>query len=265
MERGKFKVKKRAKVKQEEWKRIRVNLRKILGFSIFLGIIIIFFLAREECKRFLFSFPGLEIKEIKVRGVPREKADYLIKRANIKKGQNIFNLDLNKLSSRLSQELLIRKVTISRHLPESILIEVEQRTPFIITKWNDQTFGIDSEGVILPEPLGSSSFLEVKGILKKRPFLGERIDLAKIEVITEIQDLFSKTLPHFQITSLDLSRYRKIILFSNKNCYYLSGEKLANNLSLLPRLLADLSQKGVEYEYIDLRFKDIYVKRKNER
>ncbi|MCK4245100.1 MAG: FtsQ-type POTRA domain-containing protein [Candidatus Omnitrophica bacterium] len=276
-ERNRFKVKKRAKVKREEWRKTRANLRKILIFSIILGIIILFFLAREECKRFLFSFPGLRIREIEVRGVvSEEKADFLIKRANIKKGENIFNLNLNKLSSRLSQELLIRKVVILRHLPDSIIIEVEERKPFIVTKWNGRTLGIDREGVILPEPLDSSSFPEIKGILKKRPFLGKRIDTVDIGTITEIQELFSKTLPGFQISSLDLSQKHKIILFFDKkgiypvrdqrSCkVYLSKENLANNLSRLPRVLADLSQKGVEYEYIDLRFKDIYVKRKDER
>ena len=262
MERRRFKVRKRAKVRQEEWRKTKVNLRKILIFFISLGIIILFFLAREECKRFLFSFPGLRIREIEVRGVAKEKADALIKRANIKKGQNIFNLNLNKLSSQLSQELSVRKVVILRHLPDNIIIEVEERTPFIITKWNDQTFGIDRDGVILPEPLDSSLLLEVKGILKERPYLGERIDTVNIGMITEIQELFSKTLPHFQISSLDLSQKHKIILFSNEKGIYLSAENLASNLSLLPRVLADLSQKGVEYEYIDLRFKDIYVKRR---
>ncbi len=258
-ERRKFKVKKRAKVKREEQRKTRAKLRKILIFSIIFGTIILFFFAREECKRFLFSSAGLGIKEIEVKGLPKEKADSLIKRANIKKGQNIFNLNLNKLSSQLSQELLIKKVVILRHLPDSIIIEIEERTPFIITEWSGQIFGIDRDGVILSEPLGSPSFSKVKGILKKRPFLGERIDTVDIRIITEIQDLFSKTLPHFQISSLDLSRKHKIILFSNESCFYISSENLANNLSRLPTVLADLSQKGVEYEYIDLRFKDIYV------
>lgn len=264
MERKKFKVKKRSKIKQEEWKKVRVNLRKILIFSISFGIVILFFLAKKECAEFLFSFSGLNIREIEVRGLPQEKVDSLLKRANIKKGQNIFNLNPNKLSSRLSQELLIKKVVILRHLPDKIIIEVEERTPFIITKWRGQIFGIDRDGVILPQPLNPSSFPEVKGILEKRPSLGERAKRKDLEIVTEVQALFSKTLPNFRTSSLDLSRKHKIVLFSNKKSIYISSENLANNLPLLATVLADLPQKGIEYEYIDLRFKDIYVKRKDE-
>lgn len=260
MKRGKFKVKKRPKVKREDWKKIRANLRKILIFFIFLGIIVLFFLLRAECKRFLFSFSGFKIKEIEVRGANKGRIDSLIKKANIEKGENIFNLNLNEISSQISQELLIRKAVIFRHLPDKIIIEVEERTPFIITKWKEQIFGVDQDGVILPEPFNSSSFLEVKGILEKRPFSGEKIDIIDIEMVSEIQRLFSKTLPNFRISSLDLSPKHKIILSFNESCLYLSTENLANNLPSLKRVLADLSQKGVEYEYIDLRFKDIYVK-----
>ena len=257
MERKKFKVKKRAKVREEEEREIKANLRKMLIFFILLGIVILFFFAQKECKKFLFSFPGLNLEEIEVRGTSQEKAEELIKKVNLKKGRNIFKLNLNEISHQLSQELLIRKVVILRHLPNKIVIKVEGRKPIIVTKWDKQIFAIDRDGVILPEPLNSSSFSEVKGILKKNPFLGEKINEFDLKIIIKIRDLFSKTLP---IGSLDLSQKHKIILFSNKNYYYLSAENLANNLSLLPTLLADLSQKGIEYEYIDLRFKDIYVK-----
>jgi len=260
MERKKFKVKKRAKVREEEEREIKAKLRKMLIFSILLGIVVLFFFAQKECKKFLFSFPGLNLEEIEVRGMSPEKIDSFIKKVNLKKGRNIFEINLDETSHQLSQELLIRKVVILRHLPDKIVIKVEERKPFIITKWDKQIFGIDRDGVILPEPLNSSSFSEVKGILKKNPFLGEKINEVDLKIIIKIQNLFSKTLPHIQISSLDLSQKHKIILFSNKNYYYLSAENLANNLSLLPTLLADLSQKGIEYEYIDLRFKDIYVK-----
>ena len=260
MERKKFKVKKRVKVREDEERKIIVNLHKMLIFSILLGIVVLFFFAQKECKKFLFSFPGLNLEEIELRGTSPEKADYLIKKVNLKKGRNIFEINLDEISHQLSQELLIRKVIILRHLPNKIVIKVEERRPFIITKWDKQIFGIDRDGVILPEPSDFSSFPEVKGIFKKRPFLAERIDRIDVEIIIKIQNLFSETLPHFQISYLDLSQKRKIILFSNKNYYYLSAENLANNLSLLPTLLADLAQKGIEYEYIDLRFKDLYVK-----
>lgn len=260
MERIKFKVKKRAKVREAEEREIKTKLRKMLIFSILLGIVILFFFAQKECKKFLFSFPGLNLEEIEVRGTSPEKIDYLIKKVNLKKGRNIFEINLDEISHQLSQELLIRKVVILRNLPNKIVIKVEERKPFIITKWDKQIFGIDRDGVILPEPYNSFSFIEVKGILKRKPLLGGKIKMKEMKTITEIQNLFSQVLPHFQISSLDLSQKRKIILFSNKNYYYLSAENLANNLSLLPTLLADLSQKGIEYEYIDLRFKDIYVK-----
>ncbi len=232
----------------------------MLIFFIFLGIIALFFFAQKEYHKFLFSFPAFKVKEIQVRGISPEKMQALIKKTNLKKGRNIFKLNLSEISHQFSQELLVKKVVILRHLPDKIIIEVKQRTPFVITKWNEQIFGVDKDGTIIPEPPDPSSFSEVKGILEKNHFLGEKINGVDLRIITRIQDLFSKALPHLQISALDLSQKEKIILFSDKRKFYLSSDNPGNNLSLLPKVLADLAQKGIEYEYVDLRFKDIYVK-----
>jgi len=261
MERKNFKVKKRPKVKREEWRRIKTNLRRILIFSILLGVILLFFLLRAECKKFLLSSPAFKIREIEVRGIAKEKADALIEKSNLKKGENIFCFNLKEISGALIQERSIRKVVILRHLPDKIIIEVEQRIPLAIAQWDGQIFGIDQDGVLLQEPPNFSLLPEVKGILEKRPLSRAEVESEDLKIIMEIQNLFSKTLPNFRIRSLDLAQKRKIVVFFNENsCLYLSSENLASNFSLLKRVLADLSQKDIKYEYIDLRFKDIYVK-----
>jgi len=266
-----FKVKKRAKVRKEEWRRIRTNLRRVLIFFILLGIILLFFLLQAECKKFLFSSPVFKIREIEIRGISEEKANALIKKTNLEEGKNIFRFNLKEVSARLSRELPIRKVVILRHLPDKIIIEVEKRIPLAIVKWNSQIFGIDMDGVVLYQPPNFSILPEVKGILEQRPLPGVKVKDNDLKIVMEILDLFAKTLPDFRIQAIDLSQKRRIILsFDENSCLYLSSENLTNNFSRLKRVLADLSQKDIKYKYIDLRFKDIYVqpvekKKKNER
>ncbi|MBN1274543.1 MAG: FtsQ-type POTRA domain-containing protein [Candidatus Aminicenantes bacterium] len=236
-------------------RRSKITCRKILFFFVLTAAL--FFIVQQTCF-LLYQWKTLNVKEIKItclRSTTRETAERLIR------GQvlgNILLLDTGRLRDILAEYAWIRTVQIRKILPNTLEINIEERTPVALLK-EDAFHLIDKEGIVL-ESLGTRNKTHLPLLVdggnfekNRKEKIGQAINLLR-SLKTEDRDL---------IDVIDLSEpfNIKAILKEQRLKLILGKHKFSERLDRYRSLAAGLKQKFGKLEYIDLRFDDrIYLK-----
>jgi len=177
----KHKMKRKVKVRE---KRINLGPFKILGIILILtmGVFATFASAYFTSRGILLikHSPYFYVKKIKITGArmtPESKIIEIIK--NGKNNLNIFEVDLTKVRNTILGENWIKDVRVRRIFPDTISVEVQERTPVARIRLADGEYLVDEDGFI---------FLKVNGKFKEFPLvLGEinREDLSSVKNIIE--------------------------------------------------------------------------------
>lgn len=96
----------------------------------------------------VLNSPLLEVRTVSVSGTRELSAEAIAQLAGLQ-GENILLIDLGAARERILDQPLIKNVSVSRQWPNSVRIEIEERTPWARWQVNDEIWAIDSEGVVL--------------------------------------------------------------------------------------------------------------------
>ncbi len=102
------------------------------------------------------------VKEIVVEGNRFVPAGMILKAAEVQKGDNLFGIDIYKAKKRIEAIPQISSAGISRKLPDTVVIKVNERKvrAAIRSRESRITVCVDSEGVLLPA-WGSNGIAEI--------------------------------------------------------------------------------------------------------
>jgi len=119
-----------------------------------------------------------EMKHIVMRSDGRLSESQLIEYAELEKGVNLFAVDFDVLREKLESVSLVDSVRFRRKLPETLFVDVTERTAVaqVSWKWLRTPFLVDHDGVALPpsKPGMALPLIEGKKFEKNRP--GESVD-----------------------------------------------------------------------------------------
>lgn len=104
--------------------------------------------AKAETMR-ITSQAGFKVNEILVAGRSEIAKEELLGKLIIKKDMPIFWLDVNDAQQALTQISWVKKVTISRRLPDKIFVDLEERKPAALWQHDKQVQLVDRDGIIL--------------------------------------------------------------------------------------------------------------------
>jgi cell division protein FtsQ len=227
----------------------RIKKRKrVLKFLLFVMIITFLYL-------FVFKTSLFNIKNIKVLGKNKMSYEKIVKISQCIKGENIF-----KFSKKLGEESLnrlpyIKRSKIKRRLPNTIIIEVEEREEIAIIPYIGSFVYIDEEGYIL-------SIEEKKGEIKLPQIFG--LELIDLEVGNNLYDILKEdSVKDFINLSKQarLLQSMKYINFSDNNNIKVeleNGIKVAfgpldnvkYKISFLLKILEDVKKKNLDVRTI---------------
>lgn len=77
--------------------------------------------------RYALSSPRFAIRQIEVKGVKRKTDEQIAQVAGVKRGDNVFAVDTNKVEQKLLADPWIKQVKVARTLPSTLSIELEER------------------------------------------------------------------------------------------------------------------------------------------
>ncbi len=104
---------------------------------------------------FLHS-PFFRVQYIQVNG-SSYSPEQLAQIAGIEKGTSLLGLDTELAARRLEQEPIISRAIVYRYLPDTVYIQVEERTPIAMVPYESGFFGVAADGTVLGR-LGDNAF-----------------------------------------------------------------------------------------------------------
>ncbi len=138
----------------------------------------------------MYESDEFHVREVEVRGLKYLDRNLIIDSIYVDKNQTMFDVNLSNVTDRILRNPYIRGVTVSRMLPATLLIEVQEREPlfYLVDK---QVNMVDETGIILPKlpnmPMGRLpivSGMSASGIAEDKVALDQT--LALIDKIREV-------------------------------------------------------------------------------
>jgi len=248
------------KLKREVWNK---RIKKIKIFLVFFIFLIFFFGIYQLKKAILYYLWNLEIfslKEIKVS--PSDLKPLITETIGLEPGKNLLFLDIEEINRKISQLRFVEKSKIKKILPSTIEIEITIRKPWIMIKSEKYTTFVDTSGIVVSPPELPENYWKVKGI-EIENFSVIDSDKEKIDVLKEIEKWYNffNIGNLFKIVEIDISNLEKIILSDGEREIYVATENIKEKFEDLKIVLEECISKNYQWEYIELRFKNPYVKK----
>ena len=218
---------------------------------------------------FALSSTNFQIHQIDIMGTQNTRLVNDIQHMGIQ-GQNIFLLDAGGLTTQIEAIPIVDSVTVSKQLPNLVVISVVERTPVLLWQTQQGTFSVDNNGVVIAPANDTSgvdrlmTVVDVSRGVAQQIHPGTLLDAADIEFATKV----STQLQHLSGVSSFTLNYDEapsqgghgsfIIVSSNGWLAYLGSagdtNPLENRLIELQQILHLAQQKQLNLATIDLRF-----------
>lgn len=196
------------------------------------------------------------VKNIEVTGNYYLSEKDIISLAGISPGQNIFTINLDKIRTNLLENPHIKDIKIRRSLPNSIIIDIDERNVVAAVPYSGVYLQIDEDGVVIEvsKEYQDSSMPILSGLKVKNFYVGKKLDLENISEFNKslailkglkenkMEDLISEVRILDGSISLISSTGLMIDFNVEKNIDY--------RLSFLKSVLLDLSSKNYKEGHI---------------
>jgi cell division protein FtsQ len=213
--------------------------------------------------RFITQSPQFEVSRIMLAGHKQLSNEELNLWIGPIIGENIFQLELDKISQRLVEHPWVESASARKVFPQEVNIVIKERTPFAKIQL-EQVYVMDNFGVLLGKEVGGISKLPViTGINAKKIKLGSNV--ADAEIIHGLQIMHSlNQLSIFKknpIENIHISS-RSRVTFSTHNHdiqVHIRPEIVHKNFKNLVLVLGAIETNEFGLKYIDLSFSNKIV------
>lgn len=125
-----------------------LSLKVALGLSLLLGAVVTL---AWGVHRYAQTTPRFAIVNLEVEGTKRLARDDVLATAGVRKGQNLFSLDIPKAEKALVASPWISSAHVTRRLPGTVRLQVVERDPRAILVMDGKTFLVSSDGTPFKE------------------------------------------------------------------------------------------------------------------
>ncbi len=192
-----------------------------------------------QCLRVAFASPRLNLQEVRVSGTQRLTAEEVSRLSGIRPGQNIFHVNLVRVSDRLRQIPFVREAVVSREFPHAVLVEVRERTPEFQVSAGEKLLDVDDQGVVFQEAAAPNPDLpQITVPAEEIPALGRPMRPALARAVWDCERLAREEDLELRNMLVDASGelWLNVATFPN-------GEGVAAPLRVRVGRLAELPQK----------------------
>ena len=97
-------------------------------------------------RRYLMTSPRFSLEQVVMTGQKTRTKDGLLARANVKMGQNVFSIDLDAARNKMLGDPYVQSATLARRLPDTILVDIEERVPAAMVAVGDGLVLVTRDG-----------------------------------------------------------------------------------------------------------------------
>ncbi len=198
-----------------------------------------------------------QIAGVDVQGKKFVQEDDLNKVAALFRGQNIFQVDLEKAASRARENPWVREVRIHRRLPNRINLVLRERNPAAMLDTGDGRYLMDDEGIVITRVAREDTrawslpIIALRDV-KVRP--GEAVPSEGIaEALTLLQEIAARGgWQQHEVTIRAGAPDALAILYANHE-FKIGAGNHQEKLRRLSEILSDAAKRGLEITSVDLR------------
>lgn len=96
--------------------------------------------------RYALTSPRFAVRQIEVKGQKRKTDEQIAQVAGVKRGDNVFAVDTNKVEQKLLADPWIKQVKVSRALPSTLSIELEEREVGAVASIGERLYLVTKSG-----------------------------------------------------------------------------------------------------------------------
>ena len=177
---------------------------------------------------------------------------------------SVFEIDLEGIQSAVSEIEYVETVQISRVLPNTLVLQVVERSPILLINVHEENFLLDKQGKLLKAGKRSVGYFPVPLITIPPEFESE---LTTTECISNFFDFILNTYPGFynNLSEVIIQDDLWIFYSDHKTRIYARPEKLLTQFTVLKHFEQTVYplRKIRDYSYIDLTIENqVVVKEK---
>jgi len=256
---SKKKPNKKVDKKKKEAKKyvpIKLPVKKILYFAVVIILILTPYLFLRNSR--YFKLADIIITE-KGHASGIEKTGLLA----LYKGRNIFNIDINSLSSRIESDYpVIERAVVKKALPNMLEVNIIPRVPVARIE-SHEYFPVDRTGMVLSPEVESKKLPVITGFsIWLNPRAGERLESRQLESAFLLVDALKERPPSsaWSVNSINVTNYRNLSFYlSNGIEVKIGQEDFPGKLRMLEETLRRRGLNKDNIKYIDLRFRDVVI------
>ncbi len=237
----------------------RSNKAKKAGIIVLFSVLIVLILGSS-----LFN-----VKKIEVIGNDRISDEMIISLSGLELYKNMFTFNKLSVIDKIKENAYIKNVKISRKLPDTVKITVQENLPRYLIQIADSYAYINNQGYILEISTEKENMPIITGVSTDLSSIkeGERInveDLKKMDMVIKICEIAKSNDLKELITKIDISNDRNytIILETEGKTVYLGDCSDLNTrmLYLKSVLEASSGKSGEIFLNVDLNSDNVYFR-----
>ena len=230
--------------------------RGILGLATLSSLVLLGYMVYQYSQR----IPLLNIGEIRILGCLHATESELLRLAQIDFKDSLIHLNLQELSSRLTQHPWVENARVQRDWArKALVIEVKERVPQALILF-EELYLVDQHGEVFKKAGAQErmDFPVLTGLSHKEV---TQKDPQAIGLIRQSLDLLEhmrqrKVFSSQQISEIHLSKQAGLTIFTTEGAIpiRLGTEAFVEKLNRLEKILPDLVPKAKDIEYVDLNY-----------
>ena len=242
----------------------------VIGSKVLLAVLTcagLFFGIRYGAKQLFFDNPDYRLTKIDVQTDGTLQRDIVLTTAELREGENIFSVNLQRVQEQLLQLPQVAEVQVVRKMPSEIDIQIVERKP---VAWitpdkevtdpfaSDGTFLVDARGALmkqkklLPEYLGLPLIV---GCTSETLAAGKTVDSFEVKSALELLRLSTASFmqTRFQVREIDVSKgYCLLVTDKNRTRVTFGFDNLEAQLKRLEQFLVYTDDSQRELETVNL-------------
>jgi cell division septal protein FtsQ len=255
-------------LKRKRPKRKRSAVTRVLaaGLAVTLVVMLAGYGAYRLVKR-LHQAPAYIVKEIHVEGATLLGPEAVLKLGGLEPGRPILDYSIRRACRDLTNNPMIRAATITRRLPNTLVVRIVERVPIAQLSAGDKLFLVDADGFLLTESDAPDTLPHITGVYVKieDPTPGTRIKNDKIAAGLQVLRLCrASSIPSLMPVELvDVHNLRNIQLRAKvgprtpKGTVFLLGDgEFGQRLARLEKALQEMSEPITKTK-VDLRLQRV--------
>ncbi len=179
----------------------------------------------------VFFSSVLAVQGVEVDGAQTLSEQEIRNIAAVPSGEPLARVDLDAVRARLEAMAVVRAAEVTRHWPDEVLIQVEERVPIAVVEIGGQIRGLDADGVVFRDYPSAPADLP-----RVRTSTGTGSDALReaAQVVAALPAALSRRVNYVEVATVDQI---SLVLRDDRKVVWGSAEESAEKAEVLAQLL----------------------------